>query len=159
MVSVGFRIVLGISISLFILVESRLRIKSWNCSAQSDPNQMSGRPSCNVRRGRSRHLQRAPGWAQLSGSCLGRTWDSTDILSFRKAFRLKTFDPVRFSFFSPFSEKSPIAATMGRAMAYPYTIGAMLKAFPLKYHIDKSWIFKVMLQNAMNSNTNYFSMV
>ena len=47
---------------------------------------------------------------------------------------------------------------MGRAMAYPYTIGAMLKAFPLKYHIDKSWIFKVMLQNAMSSNTNYFSM-
>ena len=37
-------------------------------------------------------------------------------------------------------------------MVYPYTIGAMLKAFPLKYHIDKSWIFKVKLQNALSLN-------
>ena len=31
---------------------------------------------------------------------------------------------------------------MGRTMVYPYTLGAMIKAFPLKYHVDKSWIFK-----------------
>jgi len=31
---------------------------------------------------------------------------------------------------------------MSRTMVYPYTIGAMIKAFPLKYHIDKSWVFK-----------------
>lgn len=27
-------------------------------------------------------------------------------------------------------------------MVYPYTIGAMVKAFPIKYHVQKSWVFK-----------------
>ena len=28
-------------------------------------------------------------------------------------------------------------------LRYPYTLGAMLRQFPLKYHMDKSWIYKV----------------
>ena len=28
-------------------------------------------------------------------------------------------------------------------LRYPYTLGAMLMRFPLKYHIQKSWVFKV----------------
>ena len=28
-------------------------------------------------------------------------------------------------------------------MVYPYTFGAMLRAFPVKYHIQKSWVYKV----------------
>jgi len=27
-------------------------------------------------------------------------------------------------------------------MRYPYTIGAMLMNFPLKYHIQKNWVWK-----------------
>ena len=27
-------------------------------------------------------------------------------------------------------------------MRYPYTLGAMLKQFPLKFHIQKSWVWK-----------------
>ena len=50
---------------------------------------------------------------------------------------------MRFSFLSTLFRESTFAAIMGRTMVYPYTLGAMVKAFPLKYHIDKSWIFKV----------------
>ena len=28
-------------------------------------------------------------------------------------------------------------------LRYPYTLGAMLMRFPLKYHVQKSWVFKV----------------
>ena len=28
-------------------------------------------------------------------------------------------------------------------LRYPYTLGAMLMRFPLKYHIQKSWVWKV----------------
>jgi len=27
-------------------------------------------------------------------------------------------------------------------MVYPYTFGAMLRAFPLKFHVQKSWVYK-----------------
>ena len=27
-------------------------------------------------------------------------------------------------------------------LRYPYTLGAMLRQFPLKYHMGKSWIYK-----------------
>ena len=50
---------------------------------------------------------------------------------------------MRFSFLPTLFRESTFAAIMGRTMVYPYTLGAMVKAFPLKYHIDKSWIFKV----------------
>ena len=93
----------------------------------------------------SRELQAGLSWAEAA--CEGRGIPQISEVSDRIFILLALFREITF------------AATMGRAMAYPYTIGAMLKAFPLKYHIDKSWIFKVMLQNAMNSNTNYFSMV
>ena len=32
---------------------------------------------------------------------------------------------------------------MSRTMVYPYTFGAMLRAFPLKFHVQKSWVYKV----------------
>ena len=28
-------------------------------------------------------------------------------------------------------------------MRYPYTLGAMIAQFPLKFHIQKSWVWKV----------------
>jgi len=31
---------------------------------------------------------------------------------------------------------------MSRTMVYPYTFGAMLRAFPLKFHVQKSWVYK-----------------
>ena len=31
---------------------------------------------------------------------------------------------------------------MVRQLRYPYTLGAMVRQFPLKYHMDKSWIYK-----------------
>ena len=40
-----------------------------------------------------------------------------------------------------FSEEFKIK-TMAQ-LRYPYTLGAMIMRFPLKYHIQKSWVFKV----------------
>ena len=47
---------------------------------------------------------------------------------------------------------------MGRTMVYPYTLGAMIKAFPLKYHLDKSWVFKVKLRQKISTKLKVLSM-
>jgi hypothetical protein len=28
-------------------------------------------------------------------------------------------------------------------LRYPYTLGAMVRRFPLKYYVQKNWVFKV----------------
>ena len=42
-------------------------------------------------------------------------------------------------------------------MVYPYTLGAMIKAFPLKYHLDKSWVFKVKLRQKISTKLKVLS--
>ena len=45
---------------------------------------------------------------------------------------------------------------MGGAMVYPYTFGAMLRAFPLKYHLEKSWVYKSYALGLLASTPLFF---
>ena len=38
-------------------------------------------------------------------------------------------------------------------MRYPYTLGAMLTQFPLKFHIQKSWVWKVSNETISNARS------
>ena len=75
-------------------------------------------------------------WAQLSATSSWTTW--CHILWTLNIGCLNNFGFSIFMF-----QRINSSAIMSRTMVYPYTIGAMIKAFPLKYHIDKSWVFKV----------------
>ena len=37
-------------------------------------------------------------------------------------------------------------------LRYPYTLGAMVMRFPLKYHIQKSWVWKVNVELVLSVN-------
>ena len=43
----------------------------------------------------------------------------------------------------PFNFREVLQTVRMPQLRYPYTLGAMLRQFPLKYHMDKSWIYKV----------------
>ena len=121
-------------------------------SSERRPNQTDGRPSCNVRRGccavASTDLHQALSSAEcyLLVNHLMPQFLDTELWPFYDfGFSICMFQRINSS------------VTMSRTMVYPYTIGAMIKAFPLKYHIDKSWVFKVFHHSSAIRRLDYCS--
>ena len=52
--------------------------------------------------------------------------------------------------------QSASSPRMSRAMVYPYTFGAMLRAFPLKFHLEKSWVYKSYALGLLVSTPLFF---
>ena len=63
---------------------------------------------------------------------------------FLESFIASTLLNIRTKYLTEYTLSREVLDTLAMAqMRYPYTLGAMLTQFPLKFHIQKSWVWKV----------------